>query len=422
MASNQHSQNFKVGYLTDGALVAKTQHLLGRDTGAKATATVVGRLVPITSEEPVGELAQVLALESSVIQNVQVVLSLASNEGTAKLEWTREKSAIVLTLTYPPNQLQRSPVFARGLALFAEARRVFHALDTPEALKKAMSAELRVALERQDRVLAELEAVNLRMANGIAALTTTLRAEWEERKAALEADNKRHRAELEAEHGRKEAALAERETKLAARAQELDDRDARAARRGMRADLLEQIQTSSTKFELTKATQQKRGWIRAACLAGLIATGVLFGVTVGSSEPAMLLTRGAAALTFALLLIFYLRWEHAWAQRHADAEFHLKRLALDINRANWVIEAAMEWSHDQKQPMPDAIVAAVTHGLFVENEAPEVVHPTEQLAAELLRRSRSARFKLGDAELDIAGRDLRALDRERNPTEPRRPR
>ncbi|MEE9392694.1 MAG: hypothetical protein V3W41_09335 [Planctomycetota bacterium] len=60
--------------------------------------------------------------------------------------------------------------------------------------------------------------------------------------------------------------------------------------------------------------------------------------------------------------------------------------------------------------MPEALVAAVAHGLFHEGKPEEIKHPSEQLA-EMLRRAGKLNLKFGDAEVELAGKDIRALDK-----------
>jgi hypothetical protein len=49
---------------------------------------------------------------------------------------------------------------------------------------------------------------------------------------------------------------------------------------------------------------------------------------------------------------------------HASAEFLLKQFELDIDRASWVVETAMEWHRDQQAEIPAPLLEGITRNLF----------------------------------------------------------
>lgn len=294
---------------------------------------------------------------------------------------------------------------------------MFGALDVPAQVEQVMSADEKAAIERQRTVLAEYEAVNLRMANEVQKTIANTRAEVEAHKKQLAERAEARMMGLEAEYAKKESELEEDRQRLAAEKAELDTRDSRHARRGTRDALLKQINASNETFTLTKDTRQKRWAVRASCylgatvFLGLLAASYAWVAPETDMGIALALgLRTSAAVAFSALLVYYLRWESGWAQRHAEEEFYRKRLGLDINRANWVVEAAMEWAAEREEPMPGVLVASIAHGLFHEGKPEEIDHPSQQLA-EMLRRAGKLNLKFGDAELELGGRDIRALDK-----------
>lgn len=93
-----------------------------------------------------------------------------------------------------------------------------------------------------------------------------------------------------------------------------------------------------------------------------------------------------------------------WFRQHADEEFRLKRLELDIDRASWVVEMAMEWRDEKGFTIPEELIERLTRSLFVDRElADSPQHPYENLASALFDSVKSMRMAIpgiGEAELD----------------------
>lgn len=65
-----------------------------------------------------------------------------------------------------------------------------------------------------------------------------------------------------------------------------------------------------------------------------------------------------------------------WA--HADEEFRLKRLELDIDRASWLVEMLLEWSEEKDGAVRREIVEALARGLFqVQGSVRPTLHPVK---------------------------------------------
>jgi len=58
--------------------------------------------------------------------------------------------------------------------------------------------------------------------------------------------------------------------------------------------------------------------------------------------------QGVAAVAIIGAILYYVRWMNRWFEQHAAAEFWLKQFQLDIDRASWVVETALEWRKEQK--------------------------------------------------------------------------
>ena len=187
-------------------------------------------------------------------------------------------------------------------------------------------------------------------------LETRQNLESEYRKTIEELENKfrAKNEELEHQHDQKLKELSQKETKLHDWQKELDDRANTHARREIRKDLKSEISQRTASFTITKETKKLRLAIHITCIIGLIL--LLFGVgyfsfksanlidTTSNSLVALTILLKPFALTIAFLglLTYYIRWMNRWFDRHADAEFQLRKLSLDVDRASWVIESALE--------------------------------------------------------------------------------
>ena len=59
---------------------------------------------------------------------------------------------------------------------------------------------------------------------------------------------------------------------------------------------------------------------------------------------------------FAFAAVFYIRWNDQWLRQHADEEFRMRQLELDIDRASWITELALELGQE-KHEMSTALIA-----------------------------------------------------------------
>ena len=234
-----------------------------------------------------------------------------------------------------------------------------------------------------------------------------------------------HKRDLTASFGEKHqkrtAALEAHEQELDKRRQELDDRSARHARREQSRALQQKISDRSKKFTLTRETQRKRWPVHGifafllSLSAGLIAHSLLSPSTATEGAPFWLeLARlPLGVLGFALTAIFYIRWNDQWFRQHADREFRLQQLALDVDRAGYTTEMLLEWQEDKGGEMPAVMVDRLTAGLFTDQTKVERVrHPSEDAITALLKAASSVRVDMpGIGEVSLTGRQIRKVDR-----------
>ncbi len=232
---------------------------------------------------------------------------------------------------------------------------------------------------------------------------------YREKRDQLEAEFVAKKSLLDQEHRDREGLLAEEENQLKERKKILDDRDNTHARRATYEAIRTKLTERSQTFVLTSGTRNLRWWPWASTLVFLAC--LMFGIyqfsqtgTTGSTTVQVLMISRQILLTAAAgaVFTFLIRMQQRWFQRHADEEFRLKRLDLDIDRATWLVELALEWKHAKEEEMPKELVDRLSHNLFVDiGERESDIHPLETAISSLLGGSGKMTVKSAGVELGI---------------------
>lgn len=226
----------------------------------------------------------------------------------------------------------------------------------------------------------------------------------------------------------------ERSEALAERIKEVDDSDNKHARRAIRDKMLEDVSGRIKNFGVSANTEGKRKAVRMGFILLFVTFTLLVGSGIGESLHHMVYgydiamkqgseTARAAALEALSLdkmvawarivvgslgltasIVFFIRWESMWADMHAVNEFQLQQFHVDVNRANWVIESALEWKKETQDVPPPELLAQLTKNLFsnqADTAADRVLHPADELASALLGSSSKLRLNLGGNEMEI---------------------
>ena len=244
---------------------------------------------------------------------------------------------------------QRDPLapFEVRRAVIA-VQRQFVPLNRAVAIEQALGPEMAEFYRLREETLSRLEKLTGRLVKETHDYRMQLDAEMTEHKRELTAS-------LDKEYKEKTAALEARERGLDELRQELDDRSARHARREQSRALQQKISDRSKNFALTQATQRKRGPVHLIFVGLLSLSGGLIAFSLLSTASA---TEGASlwlelgrlplgVLGFALTAIFYIRWNDQWFRQHAEQEFRLQQLALDVDRAGYATEMLLEWQEEK---------------------------------------------------------------------------
>ncbi|RWO50604.1 MAG: hypothetical protein EOS11_00125 [Mesorhizobium sp.] len=287
------------------------------------------------------------------------------------------------------------------------------------------SKSFTLLMKSHQKMIEQMQVTIANVGEQAAAVRLRLEEEFDARrqKLAVEFDSKRADEERKIEEARQ--ALEQRQADLDTFKKDLDDRSNTFARRDLHKGLKARLADRAKKFELTPETKGSRipihiGVVLASALvivlifyysadlAPVIAAGNTAAMIAMAIKPALL------TVAFLGLLTWYLRWMNRWFERYADAEFHLKQFELDIDRASWVVETALEWKEVQDKPMPDQLLENISRNLFSRSEKDEAadMHPADYLASAILGRASGLNLKLPGAEIAYSGRDLKKLQKD----------
>lgn len=222
-----------------------------------------------------------------------------------------------------------------------------------------------------------------------------LQQEYTEKSCEL--DNKR--AELHADIESRKQALDDRAAKI-------NDRENVHERRRLYTEFKNQLGNKAKNPSLTPATEARRThvWtlsgilgafalaVFAACLHRNLLAEKINWVAVGGQV--------ASGLTLVGTVTYLIQWQNAWFQSHADEEYRLKRLELDIERASWIVELALEWEASAEKAVPPELLATLSAGLFsTDPRSVTDIHPLETLRSGALGASWFLKLKPDGAEL-----------------------
>ena len=79
---------------------------------------------------------------------------------------------------------------------------------------------------------------------------------------------------------------------------------------------------------------------------------------------------------------------------------------LDIDRANWLVELAMEWKNITKSEIPAELIEKLARSLFISEQSTEIdIHPAETLLSAIFGKAGSINVEF-PGKLTMQRRDL----------------
>ena len=270
--------------------------------------------------------------------------------------------------------------------------------------------------DRRETDLAKLEELTRTLILQNVNHRNALDVQAAEERSRLEAEILAERDKLQSEMAVVEAGLAKKREELEQQLAVLEDRRSTHERRQLRKDLKQTIAARGKSFGLTKETKAMRTPIHTLFVALIIASGILTALSAeraftDTSVPAIIrLTLSGLSLIGSLA--FYIRWNDAWASEHAKEEFRLQRMDLDIDRASWVVEMALEWKEERGDQISAELMDRLTQNLFEDEGAGAraVRHPAQDLATLLLGVGTELKIPLvGGGELKLDRKAMKQL-------------
>lgn len=406
---------FKVLRLTDEELFA------GLDKVAKAMGSypnpIRGKFsenqrhiisVPLTEYRTNLDLKKIFEAKSRLLAEVTADFSSAGVIFTIY----RRDPFDELHLNFPDEEPEKR------VELFTAIAKELHTIDSAAGIERLLGQELTEFYQRREEGLLRLEGLTQKIIEQNEEYRRHIDKELAAEKRKLQEDFDKKETTADTLLREKEAALVQRELQLEERTKQLDDRSSRHARRQIRQDLKTAVSHDAQTFSLSKTTENKR--IPIHILFGFLMLGPLFVLVQSFSPPPnqeqlsgslgwyFILKPLFSGIALAAAVIYYIRWSNLWFTQHATEEFRLKRLNLDIDRASWVVEMALEWKDEKGTEIPHELVERLSRNLFTEEygETKGPRHPSEDLASALLGASTSLSMKIpgvGDATLDRKG-------------------
>lgn len=298
-------------------------------------------------------------------------------------------------------------------------------IELGRAVGNKVSKEQEELASIHEATLSRLEGLSEQLISDTHEYRKRLDIEHLQRLHSLEAGFKTKEQELSKKYQQLIEQLQDKEQEFEDRKKELDSKSNTHARRQIRKDIIGEIKKRQAEFKLTSGTNSLRKPVALAML-GLILFFVAlscfsvrdFYYALGLSDINSLWVSGIkqAIYSFGAVgsILFYIRWQNRWFEQHSLAEFHLKQLELDMERASWIVETSLEWNDAKGNSIPSELLESLSRSLFspqgekVEN----LVHPADQLASAIMGTASMVKLKAGNTEVEIDPRKLRRVKAE----------
>lgn len=284
-----------------------------------------------------------------------------------------------------------------------------------------LGSENESILEPHVALLSKLESAATEQIARTNDFVHELTLKYDERNQELNDQYQARRQKLEEEIEAKVVALKSEEQALEARKKVLDDRTNTHARRAIREDLILTLKERQAEFSVSPKTRSLRSPVHVVFIALLAATfgGALWSLYVwgvGANDAWGTITVTSAIKTAIFSFGFltsaglYISWMTRWSDKHAEAQFQLKQFEIDINRASWAVEAALEWKGAQGEQMPDVLLAGITKHLFDINAAESAEYsPLEALATSILGSASNLNLDMNGNKVAFDRKSIREI-------------
>lgn len=278
--------------------------------------------------------------------------------------------------------------------------------------KKSKEEEELAAIH--ESTLNRLESLNESLINETHNYRKKLDEEYLEKEKSLNEEISSKKLEIQATHQVNIEEINTQKEEIEIIRKDLDDKSNTHARRQIRKDIINEIKSRQTKFKLTDGTNKLRSPVGIAMVSLILFFVVMtilsirdfYSLSLESNILMIIIALGKQILFSAgavASFIFFIKWQNKWFEKHSVAEFDLKQFELDMERASWIVETALEWKEIKGNKIPVELLNSLTKNLFNdESKVDEVLaHPADHLASALLGASSKVKLKTDGAEVEI---------------------
>lgn len=309
-------------------------------------------------------------------------------ENNVQLIIVRAQNQTYDTLTFNFNNLSDDN-FSIVNRFVAQVRKQLRAIDSDVVLKGIISEELKRHYELRESELTKLEDISESIIFRQELFLKEKEKDYQDKKDHLDSILADRLKELEDSFAIREKKLNEEKDKIDKKLKDINDHESKHERRRLREDLKKELKNRSEKFELTQGTRKLRKPIFVFSIvllfmfgAGLITYSILSITEIISDKQnttvliSLLIKQITFAIAFGSTSVFFIRWNNKWFEQHSNEEFRLKRHEIDLDRASWIVEMALEWRTDKEGEIPVELIEKLSQNLFVENKEDNTpLHP-----------------------------------------------
>ncbi len=377
---------------------------------------------PVTQIETDERLKALFDCSSSIAWRTILNINNAAPNITISIDVTRQEFCddVVVNIPDPtPSDLV--------IKVLSASHKNLRAYSRTESTDKVLGDELAEFYRKREKGLLQLEGLTQRLIDQNEKFRVKLDDEFLTKRNNLEEEFTEHKVKVDEEVAQKKEELEKRGGELDAKIKDLDDSSNTHARRKLRQELKAIISERNINFSLTKATSRKRNPVHLSFVVTIALLGyfsytslVKFSVDVIDYESwgvfMLSSTKSFATIAgFVFMAIYYIRWNAKWSDSHAEEEFRLKRLDLDIDRASWVVEMALEWQKEKNSVIPPELIEPLTQNLFEDRGGiSRTTHPHEDLLAALLGASSGLKVDIpGVGQVDLDRKSVKDFTKSR---------
>ncbi len=338
---------------------------------------------------------------------------------------TDNKTAPKATFQFSGIGVDPEDKWKERISLFVSlVRKGLGAVDGAEGTNQILGPDLKSHYKSREQELTRLEGVADNFFERLQEFEAKQQENYQQRQAELEEQLILKSRVLEEEHKQRmkaqqeeydewERTRQETKKKLEDWENKLEALNNTDERRKTRIQIREELKHREDEFILTKGTQAKRRPVHKLFLFVIFGALVAFGIflwllvkeeTTDPWTKIVLIARVAiAGVVFFTSLIYYLRWNMDWFERHAAEEFRNKRQILDMDRATWLSEFALEWYGVTDTEIPPEMLEALSRELYVADGTTksDKKNAADVVASALFGSASNVRCKLGNVEAEI---------------------